>query len=74
MSNREEHHTAIAANLRSTQDAKCAKTAANAAAKKAQPSGGEGMPAPAAKRRRTNNAESNERGDVEMSVVSSYTT
>ncbi|KAF8148420.1 hypothetical protein B0H34DRAFT_778280 [Crassisporium funariophilum] len=62
--NREEHHTAIAVNLRSIQDAKRTKTAANAAAKKAQAAAKDGMSAPAAKRRRLHDKETEET-DVE---------
>lgn len=51
---REEHHKVVATGLRSIQDAKRAKTAANVAAKKAAAGSSEGISIPA-KRRRVDN-------------------
>ncbi|GLB43490.1 hypothetical protein LshimejAT787_1400020 [Lyophyllum shimeji] len=64
--NREEHHSNIAASLRSVQDAKRAKTAAQAAAKKAKAvTERAGGPVPAAKRRRVDDEGSDGEGDLD---------
>ncbi|KAF8066039.1 hypothetical protein FPV67DRAFT_1450595 [Lyophyllum atratum] len=64
--NREEYHSGIATSLRSVQDAKRAKTAAQTAAKKAKAvtEKADGL-APAAKRRRVDDGGSDGEGDFD---------
>lgn len=68
--NREQHHSDIAASLRSVQDAKRATTAAQAVAKKAKAAHEKaGMSASAAKRRRVDDEGSDGEGDLDGMAV-----